>query len=694
MQDPLSRLRPSRRGFLAASAGAAAVAALPRRARAATEMRDEVSQHGVVFRFAEPRPVGRYATGDWFVLAPVTIVEIAPASARAATPEWNYWKDRPARIVHGAQLDWHAGDRRMQGLDDIIWSHTPQNRYDPEANVDPGATGRPLRLDRPVTVIKGVSRPAADLDRHLRPCLSDLVFLTVVDRVPPEGAFRPSAEPGDKVSRWSEADLDWSILPRLPRPAGVTHRRDLADLGRRSLRPHWNSHSRYDMNRQMMALNNQPSYGREHAWMTGFGGIALCDDAPAEAKRDLFVGLVQQGLDLAALVARRPIKAADGNSHGRALPLALAAAALGDAELRTAASGRSFTASEHGQFLHVGDDVIGRPRADRDRPRGPYAEDMRGIPEFGGQHLSPGSGAPMQPERSGSHFGMSYRDIVSNPLVAAAAAAHAIRGVAEAWDQPAFFDYMDRWVALTRARGSGDASDARAGNGPSALALICFDAWRGRSPLPVHRPRPEPMVAGDYDRDLGIRIAQGSPVLVPLVGGFELHPRLNPDRDGSLDRDSVFQVRVSRDGRDWAMVGELPFGASARVEGLARGERHFVQMRQVHPENGEGPWSFDWVWWVQGGLYEGRLHAGAGGWSAPQEIGPAPALFAWLARVHRREAARIQVRLRRKIRGREDRVGGWKTPSWLNPDLDYVPPGAGVEGLRRNTAYAPSAVTL
>ena len=692
---PATAGRLSRRGLLAAgAAGLAAAAMAPGRVAAAVETRDAISHHGVTFRFAEPRPVGRYATGDWFVLAPVTVVEISPASVRTADPTWNYWSDRPARTVHGAQLDWHPEDRRMQGLDDVLWDHNPQNRHDPEANVDPGITGRPLRLDRPVTVIKGVSRRAADLDRNLRPCLEALVFLTVVDEIPPEGAFRPPAEPGDKRSRWTEADLDWSILPRLPAPPGMTHRWDLAGMGARALFPHWNSHSRFDMNRQMMAAANQPSYGREHAWMTGHAGLALCADAPDAAKRDLFVGLVQQGIDLAALVARRPIKAADGNSHGRALPLALAAAALGDQDLRAAASGRNFTASEHGQFFFVGDDVIGRDRFDRDRPRGPYTEDMRGLPEFGGQHLRHGSGAPMQPERSGSHFGMSYRNIVSNPLVAAAAAAHAIRGVAEAWDQPAFFAYMDGWTAITRYQSDGDASHLRAGNGPGAVALACFRAWRGRSPVPVHRARPEPMTLTRVDRGLRLAVTQGAPRLVPLVGGFEVHPVLNPDRDSSLDATSIFQVRLSPDGETWAIAGEVPFGASGRVEGLARRTRHFVQMRQVHPDHGAGPWSFDWVWWAEGLVCEGRRAVAAESWEPVEALGPPPAMFDWLARMHRREATRIEIRTRQPRRGREDRISAWTAPFWLHPDLDFVPPGAGAGGLRRNAAHPPSVVTL
>ena len=49
-------------------------------AAGATEVADTITQHGVTFTFAAPRPVGQYANGDWWVLGPVSITSITPES--------------------------------------------------------------------------------------------------------------------------------------------------------------------------------------------------------------------------------------------------------------------------------------------------------------------------------------------------------------------------------------------------------------------------------------------------------------------------------------------------------------------------------------------------------------------------------------------------------------------------------------
>ncbi|MCX7725945.1 MAG: hypothetical protein N2053_03745 [Chitinispirillaceae bacterium] len=42
------------------------------------EVADSIKQEEVVWKFSEPRPVGQFASGDWWVLAPVTITKIFP----------------------------------------------------------------------------------------------------------------------------------------------------------------------------------------------------------------------------------------------------------------------------------------------------------------------------------------------------------------------------------------------------------------------------------------------------------------------------------------------------------------------------------------------------------------------------------------------------------------------------------------
>jgi len=58
----------------AADVPAADAAKLPAEARS-------VEQHGITWQFAEPVRVGRYVTGDWWVIGPVTVRAIDPAPA-------------------------------------------------------------------------------------------------------------------------------------------------------------------------------------------------------------------------------------------------------------------------------------------------------------------------------------------------------------------------------------------------------------------------------------------------------------------------------------------------------------------------------------------------------------------------------------------------------------------------------------
>lgn len=46
---------------------------------AKVDYRKEVSQYGITWTFDKPAKTGRFITGDWWVVGPVTIVKITPA---------------------------------------------------------------------------------------------------------------------------------------------------------------------------------------------------------------------------------------------------------------------------------------------------------------------------------------------------------------------------------------------------------------------------------------------------------------------------------------------------------------------------------------------------------------------------------------------------------------------------------------
>ena len=71
--------------------------------RAAAPAREAIGQYGITWTFAAPARAGRFVTGDWWVIGPVTVKSITPA---------------PAAGRHGSVVNPPAG--RKQGYDDRI----------------------------------------------------------------------------------------------------------------------------------------------------------------------------------------------------------------------------------------------------------------------------------------------------------------------------------------------------------------------------------------------------------------------------------------------------------------------------------------------------------------------------------------------------------------------------------------------
>lgn len=641
---------------------------LPAHASLATS----VSYDGVTFCFSGERPVGRYACGDWWVLAPVTITRITPPSmARSTDPR--YVRKGEVRQYHGTQLDYITPAQckgRTYHFDNIhgFFGFADPKRnsktqfashYENHLNVDPGKTGKPLVISKPITVIKSVYLPLSKR-RNWRDT-QNLIFLTVVKECPPEAAFRPSAEPGDKVSKWTTKDVDLSKLPRLPKPETVAMP-NFAKRKDRQKRPQYNQTGRYDRTRHLMATRNQPNYGREHSSELGKALIALCYDVPPEQKRELAIAVVQQGLDILAMIkAGKRIKAADGNSNGRKGSAALAALLLNDEDLRKLQDGARNRISEDEHFRPVGDGHIKRHRDRGDRPRGPYTEGMRGVPEFNGQ----------QDARSGSHWEMNYRGIVTYTTDLTVLPALLIPGMKAIWNDQPTFDYFDRAFAITRPHQERGRWFEH--NGPRGYTYAHWKAWRTLSPHPVYKPRPEVMNSFVRDRRFGIYRAIGSPQLEARSGGFTAHLVQNRFRIQSYDKVVSYDLRYSTDGKTWVEVKclkeeQFPY----TVSGLTAGETYSVQTRRVHPEWGPGPWSFDWYWWKEGRVYEARTSVDGKIWTPVPGTRSAPGILFWLAQ-NRTKARHIQIQ---PIKTKAGKKYGWFTPQWFKPDRAFHVPSA------------------
>ena len=400
--------------------GAAALGWLMPAAPAATS----VSQHGFTWKWSEDRQIGQYCNGDWWVLGPVTITSITPSSTRDASgwtrngtmlnPAKGYGQGYDSSIVHyGA---YYAG------------------------NVAPSATGSPLRVSTG-SVVSTVSKSVAG-SAAIRPQLLDGAILTVVAQAPPAGAFRPPVMGTDKSSRWTEGQLDYSILKSL---SPVSSTPPLATVEAYFQRPWFcqmdNSPSRY-----ISPLNNMPEYGRDQSHQVGDAMLSLHLNYSNAQKRNLFIRLVQYGIDLYGSVKAGTLFMDNGGLNvGRKAPLVLAACALKDPELlEWADADRHFVFHEDRQTFIVQQSDVGRIMYTADgRVRETYLQEHVGMPEWGEKHTS-------NPTRDGSNWDILYRHSNGGPVMGNFLAILLATGGRAAWNWEPFFLYQDRFWSIEK----------------------------------------------------------------------------------------------------------------------------------------------------------------------------------------------------------------------------------------------------
>lgn len=417
-----------------------------------------VSQHGITWYFADERPVGRYANGDWWVLGPVTITEITPRS-----------ENQGGRVINGTSLSPVGG---QQGFD----SFSAEMDYRSEMNVAPSIRGRDLVVSED-SVVSSISLEAPNSNG--RPVLSDLAILTVVSERPPSGAFRPSPYRAENLHSWQEQDLDYSILQSLP---FMSNTPDIRQRSEEALR-FWTEQAAGDwQQRTVQARNNMPVYGREIQQRSGEMLLLLHLDFSNEEKRDLFVGLVQMGLDIFARYQEGGSWMSNGgHNNGRKMPMLLAGLALNDEEIisvarRDADDPDRF--SDDGQTFIVSQADIDRNHRDG---RGGYTAAHLGMPEWGIRHAT-------DPTRDGLSWGVPYRWIGAG-FIGHALAARLTVGAKEAWGWPAYFEYADRYYE--KESGSDANWPVGAVNGIGRFQQAMWEAYRDDADSFVgRRPRP------------------------------------------------------------------------------------------------------------------------------------------------------------------------------------------------------------
>jgi hypothetical protein len=368
-------------------------------------VRRTVKKDGITWTFASPARVGRFVTGDPYVVGRVVVSAITP---------------RPAEGRNGSVKNIRPVSDQT-GFD----SRTQGERFRAESGAILPITlvpGDSLVSSISVNRI-GATRRWLFNDADTASPVRTVSVLTSVAAPQTADAFRPSYA-GRNSPIYRSRNLRRQLLPRL-RPPSVAP--SLAEYERHFRRP-WIDSLFFSFD---TPVDYMPDYGREIARAVGNAALLLTLSYPAEVKEPLLVYLTQYGIDLAGLVgAGHPgWPAHGGHGSGRKLPILLAATLLDAPELARGKAqfgedmqtmtGRGWTGASALFAGHGGRDAAGR--------YGPYEQ--------------------LQPRQWPDTLGEDYRRCcTSSAWVAEALAARLIKGVQARWNHPPFFAYVDRWM--------------------------------------------------------------------------------------------------------------------------------------------------------------------------------------------------------------------------------------------------------
>jgi len=379
----------------------------------AAEIRDAVTQYGVTWTFREPVAAGRFVTGDWWVVGPVTIERVTPA---------------PTADRHGSVVNPPAGS--TQGYDARIAGFDPSLRAAFPLTLKPGQS---LVSTASVETI-GQKTPETVRGQYCRGPLRTAVVLTCLEKAPAADAFRPAY-----VGTWKEPftalQLRRDVLPRLKAPGTVPEvRRYERDLERI-----WLDHMRQWVNRQMHPLENMPDYGREITNIVSDVALLLLLEDPQNQRETLLLRYVQKGIDYYGVVQsdNNLWIGNGGHNSGRKWPILFAGLMLRHrGMMHVEATFQEDQQTYHGPGFH-GQKALWTIAPDNAN-RCHEEVDPKTWPTFGDQRGNNGLKAE------------AYRKLNGPTWVGQALAAR-LTGMVDHWNHPAFFDYVDRWYRETQS---------------------------------------------------------------------------------------------------------------------------------------------------------------------------------------------------------------------------------------------------
>jgi hypothetical protein len=450
-----------------------------------------LSQYGITWEFSEEVEYGTYANGDYWVVGPVDIVSIDPASDIV-----------DSRVVHGSMLN-PPGGLSVTGFD------SGGGAYDDAYNVAMGVTdNNPLQISSG-SLVSCIS----DFDPDTYALIDTFAVLTVVASPPPAESFRPPYSGTDKVARFTFNDVDTSLLPTLSSVGSPPSFTTLESMIRR---PYIDFFPGWKLGDVLSNNHNGYHYGRDLSVMMGAVALKLSCNYSLEQKRPLLVYMIQRGIDLYGIYTDYannnrtfPWGADGGHKSGRKLPVLFAGVMLDDQDMKgfgtiperiqeddqtfhvsqTSVDGTTSGMTEQmktdvqsndidvwNQFVSDYPTISSLTGDWRTDPRAggyhPYFSDNIGMPEWSG-----GDRDNNLPYNYNRYWGHPYRVLNGASWGGYALAARILIG-ASLWNHDAFFDYVHRYMAMTNGDQDPFAVSLGYPEVPGRPTLGQRDGWR------------------------------------------------------------------------------------------------------------------------------------------------------------------------------------------------------------------------
>jgi hypothetical protein len=401
-------------------------------------MVSSVSQHGITWTFDKQYEAGQFCNGDWWVVGPVSITKIDPASINSG-----------GRTINGTMVNPSPKNGATQGYDSKMYGNYGPV-YSAAMNKALGiSASNPLTVPVNSTVVSTISR-VPEPTRPASSYLQTAAVLTVMTAAVPAGSFRPPYCGTTKTVKFNQSQLTYSYFQSLAPVSGTP---TMASVVRKFERVWLNHVPQWMGESYLCPVDNMANYGREVSYDVGDGALMLNLNFTNAEKEALLTNMVQVGIDNYGVITdggEEVWKGMGGFGSGRFFTILLAGLALGDAELsdignKIASNNGPYHFGDTDQTFYVTQAEVDKTNSTAWNPdtRGgmaPYTVADIGLPEWAIGHLHRGG------NDDNKAWTCTYRLCCTALAWSGFILGSQMMGIKEHWHHDAIFDYMDRYA--------------------------------------------------------------------------------------------------------------------------------------------------------------------------------------------------------------------------------------------------------